>query len=76
MKLSLTQGSISNGDEFVIPDNQLGTFRRNIEIAPTGSVGFGFLTVTLQTPQAEGCSAEKIYLGEFQVEEVDPAPAP
>ena len=76
MKLSLTQGSISNGDEFVIPNNQLGTFRRNIEIAPSGSEGFGFLTVTLQTPQAEGCNAEKVYLGEFQVEEVTPAPAP
>ena len=76
VKLSLTQGSISNGDEFVIPNNQLGTFRRNIEIAPSGSEGFGFLTVTLQTPQAEGCNAEKVYLGEFQVEEVTPAPAP
>ena len=76
VKLTLTKGTITNGETLVIPNDQLGTFRHAIDIAPSGNEGFGFLTVSLQTPQAEGCGSDKVYIGEFQVQEAAPAPAP
>lgn len=70
--LSLSRGTINNGTEFNIQAGQVGTFRHNIQVSPTGSEGFGFLSVTVTTPTVDGCNQMRTYFKDFQVEEVEP----
>lgn len=68
--LSLSRGTINNGTELNIQAGQIGTFRHNIQINPTGSEGFGFLSITVTTPVVDGCNQGRTYFNDFQVEEV------
>lgn len=68
--LVTTRGSITSETQFTLDSDQFGNVRRQIDIAPTGVAGFGFLTVTVTTPIADGCDAAKSYVSEFEFEEV------
>lgn len=70
ISLSTTRGTIISDTTITLDEALLGNSRRQINIAPTGVAGFGFLTVTVTTPIADGCNAAKSYVSEFEFEEV------